>query len=78
MTYTFHLSLEVGVRVDAYAVGCELRHIESAYFTFIAPDDMGNPITLLSMRPENEVWLFVCLSFIFFCICERNLALFAS
>ena len=55
MTYTFHLSLEVGVRVDAYAVGCELRHIESAYFTFIAPDDMGNPITLLSMRPENEV-----------------------
>jgi len=51
---TFSKSLEVGVRVDAYAVGCELRHIESAYFTFIAPDDMGNPITLLSMRPENE------------------------
>ena len=54
------------MRVDAYAVGCELRHIESAYFTFIAPDDMGNPITLPSMKPGNEVWLFACLS-PFFC-----------
>ena len=48
-------SFEVGVRVDAYAVGGEKRHIESAYFTFIAPDEMGNPVTVPILKPENEV-----------------------
>eukprot|EP00794_Sanderia_malayensis_P007088 gene7088-7888_t len=56
---TFDKSLEVGVRVDAYAVGGPKRHIESAYFTFIAPDDKGNPTMLPQMRSENEdVFLF--------------------
>lgn len=39
---TFDKSMEVGVRVEAYAVGGETRHIQSAYFTFIAPDGTGN------------------------------------
>ena len=43
------------MRVDAYAVGGEKRHIESAYFTFIAPDEMGNPMILPSLSPDNEV-----------------------
>eukprot|EP00795_Rhopilema_esculentum_P000351 gene351-10014_t len=54
---TFSKSLEVGVRVDAYAVGGATRHIESAYFTFIAPDEKGNPSTLPSLRPANEGFL---------------------
>ena len=32
-----------------------MRHIESAYFTFIASDEMGNPVTLQALKPENEV-----------------------
>ena len=43
------------MRVDAYAVGGATRHIESAYFTFIAPDEKGNPATLPCLRPANEV-----------------------
>ena len=47
--------MEVGARVEAYEVGGAIRHIQSAYFTFVAPDDKGNPIELPEMKPQNKV-----------------------
>jgi len=48
-------SMEVGARVEAYEVGGEIRHIQSAYFTFIAPDENGDPRTLPKMKAMNKV-----------------------
>lgn len=50
--------MEVGARVEAYEVGGAIRHIQSAYFTFVAPDDKGNPIELPEMAPQNKVFHF--------------------
>ena len=48
--------MEVGARVEAYEVGGAIRHSQSAYFTFVAPDDKGNPIELPEMKPQNKVY----------------------
>ena len=50
--------MEVGARVEAYEVGGPIRHIQSAYFTFVAPDDKGNPVELPKMKAENKVRFF--------------------
>ena len=47
--------MEVGVRVEAYAVGGFTRHIQSAYFTFVSPDENGNPLQLPKMMAINKV-----------------------
>ncbi|EDO38194.1 predicted protein, partial [Nematostella vectensis] len=51
---TFENSMEVGCRVEAYAVGGETRHINSAFFTFVAPDSNGSAKTLPVAIPETE------------------------
>ena len=47
--------MEVGVRTEAYAVGGPIRHIQSAYFTFMAPDENGNPIQLPKVYSKTKV-----------------------
>lgn len=49
-------SLEVGVRVEAEAIGRDTprRHILSAYLTFIALDGEGRPRPVPALAPENE------------------------
>jgi len=51
---TFDKSMEVGVRVDAYAVGGLTRHIQSAYLTFISPDQNGNPKALPNISATDK------------------------
>eukprot|EP00111_Clytia_hemisphaerica_P007195 TCONS_00020904-protein len=54
VNHIFDRCMEVGARVEAYAVGGETRHIQSAFFTFIAPDEKGNPKVLPNMKPMNK------------------------
>lgn len=51
---TFNQHMEVGCRVDAYAIGGELRHVNSAFLIFIAPDEKGVPKTLPPLRANTE------------------------
>ncbi|KAF2976134.1 hypothetical protein EK904_004838, partial [Melospiza melodia maxima] len=56
---TFHSSVEVGVRVEAYSCGEWIqeqpRHICSAFLTFSALDDRGEPLTFPRVRPTTQV-----------------------
>ena len=52
---TFSKSFEVGVRVEAYAIGGERRHIQSAYLTFVAPDANGNPTMLPLLEAADKL-----------------------
>lgn len=56
--------MEVGVCVDAYAVGGPTRNINNAYFTFIAPDEDGNPKCLPKVKPKDLVWSHCFLSLV--------------
>lgn len=47
------------MRVEAYAVGGETRHIQSAYFTFIAPDGTGNLKQLPKIAASSKVRTFL-------------------
>jgi acyl-CoA hydrolase len=47
-------SMEVGVRVEAEAIGGgERRHILSAYFSFVAVDPAGRPRPVAPLQPES-------------------------
>ncbi len=52
----FHTSMEVGVNVmvEDLATG-EVRHTSSAYLTFVALDEEGNPTPVPPVIPETEV-----------------------
>lgn len=48
-------SMEVGVRVEAEAIGsCQRRHILSAYLTFVALDAEGRPRPVPALRVETD------------------------
>lgn len=51
----FRTSMEVGVRVMVEDVRAErLRHVSSAYLTFVAVDRAGERIAVPAVRPETE------------------------
>jgi acyl-CoA hydrolase len=50
----FHTSLEVGVKVFAEDMRRnERRHTASAYFTFVALENIGKPVTIPCVIPET-------------------------
>jgi len=51
----FHTSMEVGVKVfvEALTTG-EIRHVSSAYLTFVALDREGRRVPLPPVIPEND------------------------
>ena len=51
--------MEVGVRVEAQAVGQEARHINSAFMTFAVMTDLEEPISLPELDTSNDVCLNV-------------------
>jgi len=55
VNYVGTTSMEVGVRVEAenFITG-EVRHIASAYLTFVALDEKGNPKKVPYLLPESE------------------------
>ncbi len=51
----FHTSMEVGVKVWCEDPRkCEVRHILSAYLTFVALDDSGKPVAVVPVIAETE------------------------
>jgi len=55
VNYVGTTSMEVGVRVEAenFITG-EVRHTASAYLTFVALDEKGNPKKVPPLLPESE------------------------
>jgi acyl-CoA hydrolase len=51
----FHTSMEVGVKVwvESY-IECTLKHVSSAYLTFVAIDRQGNHLNVPPVLPENS------------------------
>ncbi|GGY75004.1 acyl-CoA thioesterase [Marinobacter zhanjiangensis] len=48
-------SMEIGAQVEAEnSYTGEVRHILSAYFTFVALDDDGKPVDVPAVTPETE------------------------
>jgi len=50
---TCRTSMEVGVRVEMETLSAEGRHTASAYLTFVALDDAGQPAAIPEVRPET-------------------------
>lgn len=52
---TWNSSMEIGVRVIAEnSYTREERHIVSAYFTFVALDESGKPVSVPEITPETD------------------------
>ena len=51
---TYDVHMEVGCRVEAYSIGGEVRHVNSAFLIFVAPDEKGVPKIMPSLRIETE------------------------
>jgi acyl-CoA hydrolase len=52
----FHTSMEVGVRVESEVPTTgERRHTSSAYFTFVALDELGRPAPVAPIKPEGPL-----------------------
>lgn len=48
-------SMEIGARVTAEnSYTGDIRHIFSAYFTFVALDEQGKPVDVAPVRPETD------------------------
>ncbi len=48
-------SMEIGLKVSAEnSFSGQIRHILSAYFTFVALDDLGKPTKVPGVIPENQ------------------------
>ena len=54
VNYTAHTSMEIGVRVDTEdpLTGAK-KHASSAYFTFVATDEEGKPISVPQILPKT-------------------------
>jgi acyl-CoA hydrolase len=56
VNYTGRTSLEVGIRVDTENIrDGTRRHTNSSYFTMVAVDDAGNPVTVPPLVPVTEL-----------------------
>ncbi|CAH3114424.1 unnamed protein product [Porites lobata] len=51
---TYDVHMEVGCRVEAYSIGGEVRHVNSAFLIFVAPDKTGAPKILAPLRLDTE------------------------
>ncbi len=51
----FHTSMEVGVHVDVedFRTG-DVRHVSTAYLTFVAIDEIGRAVRVPELLPETE------------------------
>ena len=55
VNYTGRTSLEVGIRVDTENIrDGTRRHTNSSYFTMVAVDDAGNPVSVPPLVPVTE------------------------
>lgn len=50
---TYDVHMEVGCRVEAYSIGGEVRHVNSAFLIFVATDEKGVPKVLPPLRLET-------------------------
>ncbi|GMH91198.1 hypothetical protein TL16_g11987 [Triparma laevis f. inornata] len=50
----FGTTIEVGIRVEAQAIGGNMRHINSGYLTIMAVDMQGRPTAVPKIKPEND------------------------
>jgi acyl-CoA hydrolase len=56
VNFTGRTSLEVGIRVDTENIrDGTRRHTNSSYFTMVAVDDAGNPVTVPPLVPATEL-----------------------
>jgi acyl-CoA hydrolase len=56
VNYTGRTSLEVGIRVDTENIrDGTRRHTNSSYFTMVAVDDAGNPVSVPPLVPVTEL-----------------------
>ena len=54
VNYVHRTSMEIGVRVEREdAIKGEREHAATAYLTFVAQDDDGNPTAVPAIIPEN-------------------------
>lgn len=51
---TYGVHMEVGCRVEAYSIGGDVRHVNSAFLIFVAPDEKGVPQMLPTLRTHTE------------------------
>jgi len=51
---TYDVHMEVGCRVEAYSIGGEVRHVNSAFLIFVAPDEKGVPKMMPPLQIETE------------------------
>ncbi|MEE2757125.1 MAG: acyl-CoA thioesterase [Myxococcota bacterium] len=55
VNYTHRTSMEVGVRVEREPPSCEMReHAATAYLTFVAIDDDGQPMEIPPVQPMTD------------------------
>lgn len=56
VNYTGKTSIEIGVRVDAEdPITGQKKHASSAYFTFVATNNTGRPISVPPVKPVSAV-----------------------
>lgn len=55
VNYTGRSSMEVGIKVVAENIRSQAqRHVNSCYFTMVAVDDEGRPVSVPPLRPGTE------------------------
>ena len=55
VNYTGRSSMEVGIKVVAENIRSQAqRHVNSCYFTMVAIDDEGRPVSVPPLRPATE------------------------
>jgi acyl-CoA thioesterase 11 len=57
---TFKTCMEIGVRVEAQAVGQETRHINSAFMTFAVMTELEKSICLPELNPSSDAEVQRC------------------
>lgn len=56
VNYTGKTSMEIGVRVDCEdPITGQKKHASSAYFTFVATNNIGRPISVPTLKPVSKV-----------------------
>ena len=55
VNYTGRSSMEIGIRVVAENIRSQARrHVNSCYFTMVAVDDEGRPVSVPPLRPSTQ------------------------